>query len=185
MPYTVCMKTAGFAHPPRNVAVLGIEPGMSIADFGSGSGAYVLLIAEALRGAGEVYAIDVQKDLLRRTYNEALKRRCTNVTVLWGDLELAHGSKLADATVDLVLISNLLFQVEMKSAVLAEAIRVVRKGGRVAVIDWTDSFGGMGPTRDMVFGKDAAREVAKESGLTFQKEFAAGAHHYGLIFRKD
>jgi tRNA A58 N-methylase Trm61 len=54
------MKVENFAHPPRNVAEFGISPGMSVADFGSGSGAYVLLLAEALSGSGHVYAVDIQ-----------------------------------------------------------------------------------------------------------------------------
>ena len=65
------LNTAGFAHPVRNVDALGIEPGQTIADFGSGSGAYVLAIAEKLHNKGHVYAVDVQQDLLRRTKNEA------------------------------------------------------------------------------------------------------------------
>ncbi len=178
------MDTSGFAHPPRNVQALGIEPGMSVADFGSGSGAYVLLIAEALAGSGHVYACDIQKDLLRRTYNEAKKRNLHNVKVLWGDLERPGGSKLADDSQDLVLISNLLFQVDDKNAVLAEAARITKNGGRVAIIDWTDSFGGMGPARDAVFTKESALAAAAEAGLRFVSEFPAGAHHYGLIFTK-
>lgn len=178
------MDTVGFAHPPRNVAALGIEPGMSVADLGSGSGAYVMLIAEALAGSGHVYAVDVQKDLLRRTYNDARKRGLKNVKVLWGDLERPGGSKLADDSQDLVLVSNLLFQVEDKGAVLAEAARIAKKGGRVAVIDWTDSFGGMGPTKETVFKKEWAIDAAREAGHALSGEFAAGAHHYGLIFSK-
>lgn len=175
---------AGFAHPPRNVQALAIEPGMSVADFGSGSGAYALLIAEALAGSGHVYAIDVQKDLLRRTFNEARRRNLQTVKVLWGDLERPNGSKLADDAADLVLISNLLFQVEEKGAVIAEAYRILRRGGRLAIIDWTESFGGMGPDRHSVFPKDEARRVAENTGFAAANEFAAGAHHYGLIFRK-
>ena len=73
--------TAGFAHPPRNVAALGIEPGMTIADFGSGSGAYVVAMAEHMAGLGTIYAVDVQKDLLKRTHNEAIKKGLKNVNV--------------------------------------------------------------------------------------------------------
>src|SRR6266436_2940254 len=84
-----------FAHPVRNVEAFGIMHDMSIADFGSGSGAYVLAIAEKLSNTGKVYAIDVQKDLLRRTYNEASNRGYQNVHILWGDLEKEHGAKLS------------------------------------------------------------------------------------------
>jgi ubiquinone/menaquinone biosynthesis C-methylase UbiE len=179
------MKVDNFAHPPRNVAAFGISPGMSVADFGSGSGAYVLLLAEALAGSGHVYAVDIQKDLLRRTYNEAKRRGFHDVKVLWGDLERPGGSKIADNVLDLVLISNLLFQVEDKAMLVAEAHRVLKHGGRLVIIDWAESFGGMGPQKADVVTKGAATALAMDSGFVFDKEFAAGAHHYGLIFHKS
>jgi ubiquinone/menaquinone biosynthesis C-methylase UbiE len=157
---------------------------MKVADFGAGSGAYALAIAAHLENSGTVYAIDIQKDLLRRIHNEARARGLTNVEILGGDLEAPHGAKLADVSVDLVLISNLLFQADDANALIAEAKRVVKDGGRVAIIDWSESFGGMGPRREDVVTKDAALALAREAGLSFQKEFAAGAHHYGLVFRK-
>ena len=174
----------GFAHPKRNVAALGIEPGMRVADFGSGSGIYVLHIAEALEQSGRVYAIDVQQDLLKRVKNEANRRGFKNVDVIWTDLEHTHSSKLADKTLDLVLISNLLFQLENKAAVLTEAGRVLKPAGRLAIIDWAESFGGMGPLKNDVVPEEKARELAKENGFEFQRKFPAGAHHYGLIFRQ-
>src|SRR3989338_9238878 len=132
--------TGGFAHPKRNIGALDIEPGMYVADFGSGSGAYVLAIAERLEGIGHVYAIDVQKDLLRRISNEAVRRGFKNVEVIWADLEMPNASKLASNTLDVVLISNLLFQVPDKQIVLSEARRVVKQKGRLAIIDWSESF---------------------------------------------
>ncbi len=176
---------AGFAHPARNVEALGVEPGMRVADFGSGSGAYVMAIAAQLEGMGHVYAIDVQKDLLRRTLTEAEAKGYKNVEIVWGDLEKEQGSKIANESLDMVLISNLLFQVEDKKRVVMEAKRIVRPLGRVAIIDWTESFGNMGPHKDHVVTKKEAYDLALEAGLLFVSEFEAGAHHYGLIFRKN
>jgi ubiquinone/menaquinone biosynthesis C-methylase UbiE len=174
-----------FAHPLRNVEALGIEPGMRVADFGSGSGAYVHAIAMALEGSGYVYAVDIQKDLLRRTLNEAHKLGHKNIEVLWGDLEAPGGSKIADEALDLVLVSNLLFQVAGKDALMREAARVLRPRGRLAIIDWTDSFNNMGPHKDEVVTQEEAYAFAQRAGLIFADEFEAGAHHYGLIFRKS
>jgi len=171
----------GFAHPRRNTAALGIQSGMHVADFGAGSGAYTLAIAERLEGTGKVYAIDVQRDLLRRITSEAAHRGYKNVEVIWADLETPRASKLADGSIDLVLISNVLFQVPDKQLVLEEARRIVKPTGSVSVIDWTESFGGMGPQREDVFAKDAALALVQKSGLNLSREFPAGAHHYGLV----
>ncbi len=177
------LQTANFAHPRRNVGALGVEPGMSVADFGSGSGIYVLHIAEALEHSGRVYAIDVQQDLLKRIKNEAQRRGFKHVDVIWTDLERASASKLAKQSLDLVLISNLLFQLENKVAVLAEAWRILKPKGRLAIIDWSESFGGLGPQKADVVSKEKALTLARENGFELQREFSAGAHHYGLIFR--
>ncbi|MEN9561167.1 MAG: hypothetical protein RIQ56_440, partial [Candidatus Parcubacteria bacterium] len=113
------LNTAGFAHPSRNVVEFGIQAGMTIADFGAGSGAYVFEIAAFLEGDGTVYAIDVQRDLLKKIHNEAHKRGLKSVRILWGDLETPGGSKMPDTSCDRVLISNILFQLEDKNRVFS------------------------------------------------------------------
>ena len=172
----------GFAHPPRNVVELGIQPGMKIADFGAGSGAYVLAMAERMANSGHVYAIDVQRDLLRRIHNEAHKRGYKNVEIIWNDLERPNGSHIADRYLDLVLISNFLFQVASKEAIFREAWRIVKPTGKLVVIDWTESYGGMGPQKEDVVSKEAAMRLAAR-GFELVREFNAGTRHYGLIFR--
>lgn len=173
-----------FAHPVRNVGMLSIEPGMRVADFGAGSGAYALALAEAVTNAGAVYAVDVQKDLLRRIANTAKAEGFQNMHVIVGDLEKPKATKLAEKMLDLVLVSNLLFQVEDKKAPLVEARRILKPTGRLAIIDWSDSFGGMGPIKKAVITKEAAQKLAEACGFGFVREFEAGEHHYGLLFKK-
>ncbi|MEK7106723.1 MAG: methyltransferase domain-containing protein [Patescibacteria group bacterium] len=175
---------AHFAHPAQNAALLGITPGMKVADFGSGSGAYVLAIAELLANSGHIYAVDVQGDLLRKIKREAAKRAYKSVEVIWGDLEYAGATKISDEELDLVLISNLLFQINNKNAVLREAHRVLKPSGRLVIIDWSDSFGGIGPQEVDVVTKENAKSLASSNGFELSREFPAGSHHYGLIFRR-
>jgi ubiquinone/menaquinone biosynthesis C-methylase UbiE len=163
---------------------MDIEPGMIVADFGSGSGAYVHAIAERLAHAGHVYAIDVQQELLRRIKNESHKRGYKNVEIVWSDLERPYGSRIADNHVDRVLISNLLFQLEDKDVLMSEAYRILKPEGLLAVVDWSESFGGMGPHKNDVVKKSAALAHMKKAGFEQVREFEAGAHHYGLISKK-
>lgn len=182
---TTPLQTANFAHPPRNVGVMEIHPGMTVVDFGSGSGAYVLAIAERLAHSGRVYAIDVQADLLRRIKNEAHKRGYKNVEIVWSDLEREFGSKIANDHADRVLISNLLFQAEDKGALFKEAMRILKPDGLLTVVDWSESFGGMGPHKKHVVTKEKASTLAEAAGFSLLHDFEAGAHHYGLIFKKQ
>ncbi len=177
------LNTAGFAHPARNVLEFGVQPGMKVADFGSGSGAYVLALAERMSNSGHIYAIDIQRDLLRRIQAEATARGYKNVEIIWNDLERPKGSHIADHHLDLVLISNLLFQVEDKSSLFNEARRVLKQGGHLVVIDWSESFGGLGPIAKDVVSKEKTLALASDAGFAKTREFNAGAHHYGLVFK--
>ncbi len=173
-----------FADPTKNLAALAIPAGSAVADFGCGSGSYALALARHLRGGGRVYALDVQKDLLAKLKAEAQRERLSNLEVVWANVEKVGGSKLADGVLDWVLISNTLFQTPARYTMLLEAKRVLKTGGHLAIIEWSDSFGGLGPAPAEVLPSAAARTVAESAGFRLVREFPAGDYHYGLLFQK-
>lgn len=173
-----------FSDPEKNITQLGIVEGMRVADFGAGSGHYTLVAAKKAGADGKVYAFDVQQDMLAHVKEAARKARLGNVETVWADLDRPGGAKLADQTVDVVIISNVLFQVEHKDAFLKEAYRILKNGGRVLVIDWADSYGGMGPHPDHVLSERDARTLLEAAGFSIKNYIQAGDHHYGMIVRK-
>ncbi len=175
------MYTHDFAHPVRNVGEFGVEHGMIVADFGAGSGAYTRALADAVGDTGTVYAIDIQSDLLRKLHNDATKNAVHTIEILCVDLEKKESTKLRTHSVDRVLISNTLFQLEDKNAPLIEARRILKPHGKLIIIDWTESFRGLGPPKHHVVPQEVARTCAEAVGFTFEREFKAGAHHYGVI----
>lgn len=173
-----------FADPKKNIESFGLIPGMTILDVGAGSGAYTMLAAREVGGLGKVYAFDVQKDLLTRIKQNAQKEHLGNVEVIWGDIEKKGGTKLRDSIVDGVIMSNVLFQIPHKETARDEIFRVLKPGGRIFLVDWTDSFGGLGPQAHDVITAAQAKQLFA-TGFSVDREFGAGAHHYGIIFKKQ
>ena len=173
-----------FTHPRNNLEQFGVSQGQVVSDLGAGSGFYSVEAASMVAPMGRVYAIDIQKDLLTRLQKEARKNKIGNIEILVGDLEKLGGTKLRDASVDRLILSNILFMIEHKKDLVYEIKRVLKPGGRVLLIDWSASYGNMGPHADSVVYKDDAVKLFASVGFQLDKEIEAGDYHYGIIFRK-
>ncbi len=173
-----------FADPAHCIAQFELQSGSRVADLGAGDGTLSISIAHFVGGSGKVYAIEVQKGLLAKLQSRAREARLHNVEALWGDIERLEGTHLKDQAVDAAVVSNVLFQVQDKDGFLAETKRILKLGGKVLVVDWKESYRGMGPHIDHVVTEPEARRLFEGGGFKFVKKIEAGAHHYGMIFRK-
>jgi ubiquinone/menaquinone biosynthesis C-methylase UbiE len=174
-----------FSDPSHNVEQFDLQSGMTVADFGTGSGHYAFAAARAVGDKGKVYAIDVQKTLLEKLKRDAVTLRIHNVEIIWADIEKHGATKLRDGSVDAAIIANLLFQVEKKDDFLTEVNRVLKPKGRVLVIDWHDSFGGMGPNHEHIISVSKAKSLFEAAGFVHERDIRAGEHHWGIILRKS
>ncbi len=179
------MNLPNFTNPETNINQLGVHDGMTVVDLGAGTGTYTIILAERVGENGRVYAVEVQKDFLINIKNAATAKGFKNVEVIWGDIELPGGTKIKDGIADAAVISNVLFQAEDKSGLLREAKRVLKIGGKLLLIDWKDSFNGLGPDKDSVIPASIARQMCEREGFVLKNEFDAGEHHYGLIMYKS
>lgn len=172
-----------FIAPEKSIRAMGIEPGMVVVDFGAGSGFYTMEAAKRVGNVGKVYALDIQRELLKTIKTKAELAGHNNVEIVWADLEKPEGSKLAKDFAHRVIISNILFQIGDKKAVATEAFRVLQSEGEVIVIEWSESSK-LGPSEEHRLNRDECRELFESVGFEFKKDFDAGTSHYGLILLK-
>ena len=175
----------GFTHPERVVQNLHIPEGARVADFGSGSGYFTLLIAKIVGRSGVVSAIDVQPKALDVVRTKAQDAGLSNIELIRANLEKEGGSGLNDASQDIVLLANILFQSQKKGAIIKEAHRVLRKGGELVMIDWLPHTPFGPKDAGWKFSKEEGRQEAEAQGFQYVKEFPASINHWGLFLKKD
>lgn len=171
-----------FSNPEQNVLKLGLKEGMRVADFGAGSGAYSFVLSKRVGITGVVYAIEVQKNLVKRLESEIKEKGASNISCIWGDIEKNGGTKIADHSMDAIIVSNVLSLAQDKIGVIDEAKRLLKKGGKLLFIDWLSYTSGKSPAPDHIVDPKMAEALFTKRGFKLSEKIFTSSHHYGIIF---
>lgn len=165
--------------PTTFVPRLGIPPGATVADLGAGPGFFLDALSDAVGPTGQVHALDVSADMI-----EILRRRGLPAQVT-AEVSEENRLPLPDASVDFCLLAFVLHELESPGEFLAEARRILRPDGRLAVLEWVPQEETMGPPASERLSIDDARDTLQRSGFATIEHGLANPSNYFLVSRRD
>lgn len=165
--------------------ILGVSAGQVVADLGGGGGMFALESARLVGEQGQVYVVDIIKNILADIESKARMSGLHNIKTIWSNLEIVGAAKIKDAVADYALLVNVLFQSKKHREILNEAYRLLKSGGLLLVIDWRDTKPGFTPPSELQVDPNAVINHAQQLGYNLVQDFSAGNYHFGLIFVKQ
>lgn len=165
--------------PDQVIAQLAIEPGMTVADIGAGTGYFLPHLSRAVGASGAVLGLDIEKDMVRYMTERVSRENLANVEArqVAGD-----DPQLAAASVDRILVVNTWHHIPGRERYADKLASALRPGGAIYIVDFTlDSE--RGPPREHKLAPDiVARELA-QAGLAVETRSDALPEQYIVVAR--
>ena len=160
--------------PSQLVRLLGIKPGMTVADIGAGSGYYVVRLAPVVGLNGRVIAQDVVPEYLRGLRNRVRDLGLRNVIVTRGE---PHDPRLPAGSLDVAILVHMYHEIAQPYALLYNLVPAFKAGARVGIVD------AFGPTAQHGTPPDLLRcELAAVGYREISFDRLTGSDAYLAIF---
>jgi len=154
--------------------VLQPRAGGVYADIGAGTGYFAFPVAERVAPDGKVYALDVEPATIEELRRRAHTRGVTNVAPL---LSKEQRIPLPNEGVDDAWSVNTFHEFEAPLAILYEVSRILRRGGKVFLVDWKPIETPMGPPLEERVPVERIREALRAAGFASVREHGLYRFH--------
>ena len=161
---------------------LQLEPGMTVADIGAGTGYIARRVAKQVGPKGVVYAVDVQPEMIRMLSAMARRENLPNIRPVLGGV---GDVKLPPTAVDLVIMVDVYHELEKPYELLASIVRALKPGGRVVFVEYKaeDPSVPIKPLHKMSV-EQVQREVAAHP-LEFDRVVDTLPWQHVIVFRRS
>ncbi len=171
-----------FANRDVIVAVLGLRPGMHVADVGAGSGAFMSRLVDRIGPSGHYYAIDIVPHFIRHIRDRAQILGYQNVTPVLGATTTAT---LPEASIDFAFICDTYVHMNAPDRMLASLYKAVKPGGEIILIDFDRQKAAdvAWIRRNIRASKETYRHEFELAGFRFVREEAITSLKRNFVYR--
>lgn len=166
--------------PPKETLLsLGLTQEDNMADIGCGIGYFTIAGAQMVKN--QVFALDTSVEMLEEVKGRIIDAGLSNITTLKTD---EYDLKLPGESITFALLVNVLHEIADHGRMIDEIHRILKPGGRIAVIEWVKTDMEMGPPKKIRIEKEELDTmfISKDFELVGSKEFAAV--FYGKVFKR-
>lgn len=175
----------GFIKPEIVLDRVGLRQGMRAADLGCGAGFFILPAAKVVGTKGLAYAVDIQKVALSAVEDKASLQGLEEIIhLVWADLEVYGSTKIPEASLDLTMLIDVLFQNIKVEEIFKEAKRITKSDGKIIVIDWKLQDLPFGPLPDKRISEHDVKKIAAGLDLKEVDSWDPSPYHYSLVYQK-
>ncbi len=172
-------KRDAYQKPHQVLAALDLKPGEVIADIGAGSGYFSFRLAQHVGVNGRVYAVDINPDMIIHMNRRIRDLNLKNVVTILADPD---DPLLSDGSVDLFFFSESWHHIENQSRYLARIKKMLKPGGKVAMIDFQKRDTPVGPPMAMRIAREDLLRQMQSNGFRLVKEHSFLPYQYFLVF---
>lgn len=174
-----------FLNPKEILEKVGLIEGMKVADLGCGNLGYFIIPAAKIVGkTGTAYAVDILKTALESVRSRAKLDGLTNLETVWANLEDPATIKIPAGSLDVVFLKNVLFQNKKHKEIIGGAVKFLKKGGKMLIVDWKKIGIPFGPPVEIRVDKENIKATASALNLKLIEETVFGEYFWGLIYQK-
>jgi ubiquinone/menaquinone biosynthesis C-methylase UbiE len=168
--------------PQSMIALVPIHNGQKVADIGSGPGWLSIPLAKYLY-AGTCYAIDINKEMLDHVKAQGELAKLGNIETL---VSKENDIPLDDASLDGVVLSNVLNEAKRPKGLIKESVRLVKKSGWISIVEWLpiQAKAEVGPAASKRLIQQELREAVEALGFTTLTSRQLTPHRYIIVARK-
>jgi len=169
----------GWQQPDRVLETLALPQAAVVADIGAGTGYFTERFARWVGATGHVYATEVQDAMLTRLRERVAEHELDNVEVIRAGFD---DPTLPDACCDLIFFSSVYKEIDGRVDYMRKLRRALRRGGRVAIIEFRRWTFGLGPPLDVRLPPERVENELAEAGFALVESYDFLPREYFLVF---